>query len=165
MMMVYLDNNIVSSIARNDAPAESNALDQLLAAYDAGKVALVTSEVTHEEIKRYSGPMRPPVERTFRLLKKVPMVRWDELIGIQSIGDRYTMINNPMIQNDPIYDKLLALGVETVDAQHLFVAAKNGCTAFLTCDNGILARKSDITSLCGGLVVQKPSDFVASQGW
>jgi hypothetical protein len=164
-MKVYLDNNIVSSIAKDDAPTESSALNGLLAAYDESKVDLVTSEVTHEEIKRYGGAMRPPVERTFRLLKKVPMVRWDELIGIQSIGDRYTMINNPMIQNNPIYDKLLALGVKTVDAQHLFVAAKNACATFLTCDKGILARKSDIAALCGGLVAQKPSDFVAGQGW
>jgi hypothetical protein len=164
-MKAYLDNNIVTSIAKDDNPAESGALDRLLAAYDESKVELVTSEVTHKEIKDYSGPMRPPVERTFRLLAKVPMVRWDELIGMHSYGDRYTWITNPMIQNDPMYDKLLALGVGTVDAQHVFVAAKNACVAFLTCDSGILARKSDIAALCGGVVVQKPSVFVASQGW
>jgi hypothetical protein len=74
------------------------------------------------------------------------------------------MINTPMIQNDPIYDKLLALGVKTVDAQHVFVAAKNACAAFLTCDNGILTRGTNIETLCG-VAVQKPSDFVTGQGW
>jgi hypothetical protein len=36
---------------------------------------------------------------------------WDQLLGINSHGDKYTWINTPMIQNDPIYDRLLELGV------------------------------------------------------
>ena len=65
----YLDNNnnVVSAIARADTPAESDAGDRLLAAGDAGAIDLVTSEVTFEEIKRYSGTPRKVVERTFRL--------------------------------------------------------------------------------------------------
>ena len=78
-MKLYLDNNVVSAIAKDDTPEESDALDRLLAAHDAGEVELVTSEVTLEEIKRYLGPARKQVERTFRLLVKVPVVRWDEL--------------------------------------------------------------------------------------
>ena len=105
-MKAYLDNNVVISIVKDDTPDESDYLDRLLVAYEDGKVELVTSELTHKEIKSYQGP-RQPYERTFRLLKKVPMVRWDELIGIHSYGDRYTWINNPMIQNDPIYDSCL----------------------------------------------------------
>ena len=162
-MKAYLDNNVVISIVKDDTPAESNSLDRLLVAYENGKVDLVTSEVTHNEIKTYQGP-RQPYERTFRLLKKVSMVRWDELLGMNSFGDRYTWITSPMIQNNPMYDKLLALGLETVDAQHLFVAAKSACEVFLTCDKRILARRDAIKTLCG-VTVQKPSDFVAAQGW
>ena len=95
---------------------------------------------------------------------EVPIVRWDELVGINTQIDKHTMINTPMIQNDPTYDKLRALGVKTVDAQHVFVAAKRGCTVFLTCDKGILTRGASIAKLCG-VTVQKPSDFVATQGW
>ena len=40
-MNAYLDNNVVSSIARDDTASESDALDALMAAYDAGKVDLV----------------------------------------------------------------------------------------------------------------------------
>jgi hypothetical protein len=135
-MKAYLDNNVVSSIARDDTASESDALDALMAAYDAGKVDLVTSELTLEEIKKYSSPRRKPVERTFRLLEKVPVVGWDELLGIHSYGDQYTWISSPMIQNDSLYDALL---LDTTDARHVFVAAKQSCTVFLTCYRGILA--------------------------
>ncbi len=160
----YLDNNVVSAIAKDDTATESDALDRLLAAYDQEEIHLVTSEVTLGEIKAYHGSSRKPVERTFRLLKKVPVVRWDELLGMHISGDLRTWINSPMIQNDTLYDALLKLGLELVDAQHLFVAAKQGCTYFVTCDRGVLAQASGIRQLCG-LTVQRPSDLVTSQGW
>jgi hypothetical protein len=47
----YLDNNIVSAIAKDDEPTESDALDRLLEANDEGKVHLVTSKLTLMEIK------------------------------------------------------------------------------------------------------------------
>jgi len=120
--------------------------------------------VTLEEIKAYRGSSRSPVERIFRLLEKVPIVRWDQLVGVNSYGNKYTWINAPRIQNDPVYGGLLALGVDTVDAQHVFVAAKNACNTFLTCDKGILGCAPAIQKL-SGLVVQRPSGFVTSQGW
>jgi predicted nucleic acid-binding protein len=161
-----LDNNIVSAIATDDTPTESDALDRLLKAKDEGKVDLVTSELTLQEIKRDQGPMRPRVERIFRLLEKVPIVRWDQLVGMHSYGDARTWITSPLIDNDPDYRALLELGVKTVDAQHVFVAARHACDAFLTCDGGVLhppcARAIEKRF---GLVVQRPSGFVASQGW
>ena len=160
-MKAYLDNNIVSAIARDDTPAESDALDRLLEAKDAGRINLVTSELTLEEIKRYAGPARKRVERTFRLLEKVPVVRWDELLGMHSYGDSRTWITNPLIQNDTLYDALLKLDLDSVDAQHVFVAAKHGCDIFLTCDGPVLARAERIQELCG-VVVQRPSDLVFS---
>ncbi len=164
VVKAYLDNDIVSAIARNDKPDQSDALDRLLAAYEERRVDLVTSELTHQEIKNYKGNMRSPIERIFRLLAKVSIIRWDELIGINSQIDAKTVINSPMIHNDPIYDKLLRMGVKTVDAQHMFMATKSACGFFLTCDKGILSRSSAIGKLCG-VTAQKPSDFVESQGW
>jgi hypothetical protein len=159
----YLDNNVVSSIVKNDTPDQSDALNRLLAAHAGGKVSLVTSEVTHREIQDYQGD-RAPFEQTFQRLNNVPIVRWDELQGINVQIGQHTMINAPIIQNDPLYDNLLALGLETVDAQHVFVAAKNACAVFLTSDKGILTRAAKIATLCG-VTVQKPSDFAAEQGW
>jgi predicted nucleic acid-binding protein len=162
-MKIYLDNNVVSAIAKDDTATESDALDRLLAAYEKGKVDLVTSEVTEKEINCYVGLNQTLVKRTFRLLKKVPVVRWDELLGIHNYGDSRTWINSPMIRNEPLYDSFLKLGLKPVDAQHLFVAANQGCNTFLTNDGGILARASGFRQLCG-LTVQRPSDLVAKLG-
>ncbi len=163
-MSIYLDNNVVSAMARDDMPSESEALNRLLAAYSEGRVALVTSEITLREINGYQGLMRPQLEQMFEMLKKVPAVSWDDLVGINVQSDKYTMINSPMIHNDPLYQALLDKGVKTIDAQHVFVAANNTCPAFLTCDGGILSRSTAIEKLCG-VVVQRPSAFVASQRW
>lgn len=159
-----MDNNVVSAIAKDDTAGESDALDRLLAARDAGQVELVTSELTLDEIKKYSGPYRKPVERTFRLLEKVPVVRWDELLAIHSYGSTKNWFSVPVIQNDPLYDSLLRLGIKVTDAQHVFVSAKHACDAFLTCDGGITDRAADIQKLCA-LIVQRPSAFVGTHGW
>jgi len=93
----YLDNNVVSAIAKDDTAAESDALDRLLAAQDAGKAELVTSELTLDEIKRYAGRARNQVERIFRLLEKVPVARWDELLGISTLSTCLSRPNRPAL--------------------------------------------------------------------
>jgi hypothetical protein len=163
-MKAYLDNNVVSAIARDDTQAESNAIRSLRMAYVDGKIELVTSELTFDEIKKYHGSDRAKVERVFRDLEKVPIARWDELVGMNVHIDRYTLINSPIIQNDPMYEALRALGLGVVDARHIFVATKQSCGYFLTCDKGILRRAAKIKALCG-VDAQKPSDFVTAQGW
>ena len=164
-MKAYLDNNVVSSIVKDDIESQSDALSRLLEAGDQGKVQLVTSEITLEEIKRVPSKHRPPLERTFRLLEKVPVVRWEELIFITNDGSGN---NWPVIQNDPLYADLLALGLEITDSKHLFVATKQSCGVFLTCDNtprtGILRRAVELKALCG-VLVQRPAEFVAANGW
>jgi predicted nucleic acid-binding protein len=162
-MKVYLDNNIVSAIAKDDEPAESDALDRLLKAMEEGKVDLVTSELTLQEIKPYQGPKA--VERIFRLLPKVKVVRWDELVGMHSYGDARTWLANPLINNYPEYGALLKLGLEVIDAQHVYVSGKQACDAFLTFDKGVLRRAAGITNIFPSLTVQKASQLVASQGW
>jgi hypothetical protein len=116
-MKAYLDNNIVSAIAKDDEPAESDPLDRLLKAEDEGKIDLVTSELTLAEIKRYQDTrIRAVIERIFRLLEKVEIVRWDKLVGMHSYGDERTWITTPFIENHPEYGALLALGLDVIDA-------------------------------------------------
>ena len=164
-MKAYLDNNVVSSIVKDDIVSESDALSRLLEAADEGKVQLVTSEITLDEIRRAPSKYRPPQERTFRLLEKVPVVRWEELLFITNDGSGN---NWPIIRSEPLYENILALGLEVTDAKHLFVAAQQSCAVFLTCDNtprtGILRRATALEALCG-MVVQRPSEFVATHGW
>ena len=93
---------------------------------------------------------------------------------MKSYGDNRTWINTPIIQNDPDYEALLKIGLgrerrgkpQGVDAQHVFVAVKQACDVFLTCDGGILHhdRASAIKNRFS-MVVEKPSDLVARQRW
>ena len=128
-----------------------------------GKVDLVTSELTMQEIKPYQGPKA--VERICRLLPKVKVVRWDELVGMHSYGNAHTWFAMPPINDYPEYGALLKLGLEVTDAQHVHVAGKQACDTFLTCDRGILRRAAGITNIFPSLTVQKASQLVASQGW
>ena len=105
-MKAYLDNDIVSAIARNDKPEEADALRRLLRAKDDGKVRLVTSELTRTEIKAYQGSMREGLEETFQRFEKVEVVPSDQLIGMQSYGDSRTWITMPMIEKHPDYKML-----------------------------------------------------------
>jgi predicted nucleic acid-binding protein len=165
-MKVYLDNNVVSAIAKDDEPAESDPIDRLLTAWRKGKVDLVTSELTLAEIKRYQDTrMRAAIERIFRLLEKVEIVRWDELVGMHSYGDARTWLAIPLINNYPEYGALLTLGLEVIDAQHIYVSGKQACDSFLTFDKGVLRRSAGIKNIFPPLTVQKPSQLVASQEW
>jgi len=160
---VYLDNNVVSAIAKDDTKTESAALLSLWVASAQQRLDLVTSELTLREIQQYNGRARPDVEEVFRSLGKVPVVAWDELRGFHSSGDSRTWLTAPLIQNDVLYDDLLKLGLQTVDAQHVFVAAKQCCAFFLTCDGGVLHRATLIEPLCG-VKVRKPSAFMRDLG-
>ena len=162
-MKAYLDNNIVSAIAQDDLPAESAALDRLLLARERGDVALVTSELALQEIKNCPELYRKRLERTFRLLEKVPVVRWDGLVGINVQVDAANCLNAPIIENAPMYDALLKLGLKEMDAKHVYVAAQTNCDPFLTCDRGILHRAAGIKNICG-LATERPSALVARIG-
>jgi hypothetical protein len=72
MKKAYLDDDVVSVIAKDENGAESAALDLLLAAYRERKVDLVTSAVTLKELESYQGPQRPAIKRIFGFLKKEP---------------------------------------------------------------------------------------------
>jgi predicted nucleic acid-binding protein len=167
-MKAYLDNNVVSSIVRDDNESQSAAITRLLEAGEAGKVQVVTSELTLEEIRNAPQERRPPLERIFRLLDKVPIVRWEELVFLRPTTNTKPMMIGPVPLSAPLYDKLLGLGLEVTDARHLFVAAEQRCDAFLTCDNtrrtGILRRAPDIRTLTG-MAVQRPTEFLVTQGW
>ena len=185
-MKAYLDNNVVSAIARDDNELESDAISRLLEAREDRKVLLVTSRLTLDEIKKVPPKYLRPLERIFRILEKIPLADWDELnlitqsssgnasvhppamSSITSASGGDFSMNIPVIENNPLYDQLLALGLEVIDAQHLFVAANRGCDVFLTCDNsrrtGIIRRAVEIQELLK-FAVQRPSEFLATQGW
>jgi hypothetical protein len=165
-MNAYLDNNIVSAILKDDIAAESAAIDQLLELHDQGSVSLVTSELTLAEIQNAPQPYIARLRRAYHLLSKIPVVSWSKLAHMQRSGrPGGSQVIWPVFENEPLFSQFLSAGLAEVDAQHLFVAAKQSCAVFITCDNppktSVLARAQAIQSLCG-MAVQRPSEFIAS---
>jgi hypothetical protein len=85
---------------------------------------------------------------------------------MHSYGDSRTWITTPLIQNNPDYGALLALGLETVDAQpSAYLSQLNvAATFFLRVTREFSSAPGDIQKQLR-LIVQSPSAFVASQGW
>jgi len=133
-MKIYLETSVVSAIGNDDIPQESEAIGKICKLHDAGGLDLWTSKFTGEEIEKAPVNKRRPYERIYLLLKKVPHVERQKLLGINVYWDLYTSINSPMIQDDPIWSKLRATGLDENDAYHAMLAIKAECDVFLTAD-------------------------------
>jgi len=133
-MKVYLENGVASAIGKDDIPQESEAIGKILNLHNAGRLDLCTSKFTGEEIEKAPVDKRRPFEYIYLLLKKVPHVERQKLLGINVYWDLYTCINSPMIQDDPIWSKLRAIGLDENDAYHAMLAIKAECDVFLTAD-------------------------------
>jgi hypothetical protein len=78
---------------------------------------------------------------------------------MHSYIDRYTCINYPLIEDDPVWSKLRTLGLDETDAHHLMVAVKAGCAVFLTIDSDFIFRKRKIRTELN-IDVMRPSDLI-----
>ncbi len=147
-MKVYLDNSVVSAIARDDIRQESEAIGKILKAYDAGILDLWTLKFTSEEIENAPADKRRPIENVYSLLEKVPHFDRQKVLGMNVYWDRYTSINAPMIADDPVWIKLKETGLDNNDANQLMLAIRADCDVFLTVDYKDFikdeARKSSI---------------------
>jgi predicted nucleic acid-binding protein len=163
-MKAYIDTDIVLALAKGDIPDEMEPLLRVLEACDQGKGQILTSSLTGTELDKYRGTAPPAVRAIYLLVRKVPTISAQTLLGIDVTGDARTWVNSPVLQNNPIWEHLLSIGVEDMDAQHLLAAVKADCGTFLTCDGGILHRAKDIA---GAYKVSctRPSELVKKLGW
>src|SRR5262245_34565954 len=123
-MSVYFDNSVVSAIAKRDMSDETEPILRVLRAAKAGRVRLMTSRVTDEEIARYAGDAKPTVEAIYLLMQDALYVERQKLLGMQVTIERYTCLNAPQVEDDPLWIELRGLGLKDLDAHHLMVAAK-----------------------------------------
>ena len=157
-MNAYLDTDIVSAIVKDNNPDESAAIDRALRAFNDDDLSLVTSDVTRKEIDHYKGSSKVGVERSFRLLRRVPYVDTHTLLGIHNPGDSRTWTNSPAVR------RLRDLGIGPTDALHLMVAIKAQCDIFLTCDRAVLHRSREIQADFK-IEPMKPSALCEREGW
>jgi predicted nucleic acid-binding protein len=160
-MSSYLDNAVVSAIGKGDVSAsEITVLEELLTLFEAKTLDLATSSVTRQEISRYKGPKKGDIERVYARLEKVPFIEDHEVVGFHSCWDRFGDESYPLVQDDPTSSALRKMKLSRTDAHHLMLAIRAGCDRFITYDNGILSRSSEIERAFSTKVV-RPSELLA----
>jgi predicted nucleic acid-binding protein len=121
-------------------------LEEPLTFFEAKKLELVTSSITAREIARYKGLKKGDIERVHASLAQVHFIEDHEVVGFQSSWDRFGGESYPLVQDDPTSSALRKMKLDRTDAHHMMLAIRAGCDRFITYDNGILNRSSQIES-------------------
>jgi len=158
MLKGYLDTCIVSGLAKSDlSPVDREALLRILEARVAGKVELLTSEVTRAEIAKIPKPHRTPHTAIYSLLAGLPLAATHRSVipRFAFLGARFP----PGWRADPLFTELNRLLPDPGDAEHVFQAAKNNVTYLITVDRrSLLSRSSAVAQLCSVKLVT-PAQF------
>ena len=161
-LMIYLDNTLVSAMAKQEDQSDLVALTALFELSDTGVISLVTSEVTRREIDNYKSQNRPKIVALYESLVKVPIVETSMLRGFSSHWDEHGGCCNPILDDEPIWLRLHALGLDDSDAHHVMVALLAGCSAFLTFDVRTILKHKEAIQEEFSIQLQTPSEFLAS---
>lgn len=157
-MKLYFETSIVLAISNDDTPDEVGALTAILDWFTAGRITVVTSEVSRLELDPFKDKHGNTGSLVCRLIAMVPFVEDQTLVGFNNHWGRHGGASCPIIEDDPIAAALWRIGIARKDAHHLMIAIRDKCDVFLTCDKGILRERNRIQ---GSHCIQPmtPSDF------
>lgn len=155
-LTAYLDTCIVSGLAKEDLRDEElDALLRILEEYKGKKVHLVTSNLTKRELGKISTGYRRKHSFIYSLLFDVPIVplfRRGRGLSFGGIGGG--------VRVHPIFARLNTELKDEGDALHIYQAARNEVSYFLTTDHKtVLSRKVKIEDICGVKAVS-PTEFL-----
>jgi predicted nucleic acid-binding protein len=159
----YLDTNLVSGLGRADIKAEEyQALHQVIELMHEGRIALVTSAVTKEEIDRVPLEHRAPHEAIYALLAKVPVVDEQRLVPriIQAIRGRSQVIGPLVVQEEDL-GTLNSILPDQNDARHVFQALRNSSQYFVTTDRRTILTRAKQIEAAFPIRVVLPSQLLA----
>jgi hypothetical protein len=144
----------VIGLAKEDLRrTEQDALDELIGMWEGGRLDLVTSYVTREEIHYIPEPARARHEALFARIEGIPVMEF-----IVRLMPQLVMTNAPPTHSRPVgplpvpapdddLTTLRGLLPDEADARHLFQAIKSGCDYFVTDDaRSIVSRATEIES-------------------
>jgi predicted nucleic acid-binding protein len=155
---VYLDTCLVSGLAKRDLPpTEQKALRHLLLMHRAGRVSLMTSAVTKEELERLPGGVRELHEDIYALLGEVPIS--PEVVPLPVTNAQESRLVG--VLPDVTLTELRQLVPDENDARHLVHALKAGCDFFVTTDQRTIISKRESVEARFSLKIRKPSELVA----
>ncbi len=139
---LYLDTCIVSGLAKEDLAAnEQEALAELLELHKAGRLKLVTSHITKQEISKIPSRARLRHSMIYNLLENIPAVR--------------------TVKTDPLFRKIREIVPGEEDAKHLYQALKSNSWYFVTTDKKtILKHRIKLFLDVKELMVMSPSDMM-----
>jgi len=155
----YLDTVLVSSIVRRDLDEiEQAALSTLLQLRSSGRIEVVTSSVTREEIARLPREHRGPHEDILHLLELIelaPEARTDSGLMLMGVGGG--------LREDPDFTALKSVLPDEADARHVFQALRCDATHFVTTDRRtILGRRANLGTFPIQFVL--PSEALSDTG-
>ncbi len=161
-LTAYLDTCIVSGLAEEDLRDEElDALLRILEKYKGKKVHLVTSNLTKRELEKISAGNRRKHSFIYSLLFDVPIVplfRRGRGLSFGGIGGGIGTGGGFRVH--PIFARLNTELKDEGDALHIYQAARNEVSYFLTTDHKtVLSRKVKIEDICGVKAVS-PTEFL-----
>lgn len=161
-MKVYLDTDAVSAIARKDNSREKAALAEIVQAWQAKRISLVTSEAIGAEIRNCTGPHRPDIEQIYNQLLQVPFVEKERHTGYDSgWHDELGAWSNPLYDVNPDWQRIMAFGLKDVDAHHVMLAAKSNCDYFVTCDRSSILNRRQEVEAAYPIRLLSPTEFIS----
>jgi hypothetical protein len=165
MKKVYLDNNLISAMGKDDMPSkQACAIAIISALFDVEHVTLCTSHVTKEELDKEwrEDAKKPEVLQCYNRIPQVPRVERQEWQGHTYADRGGTVLAWLMSANHPLWSKLLAVGLKSLDAHHLMVAILAECDVFLTYDKTSFtkSRRSRIAQEYPQIQIMWPSEVL-----
>jgi predicted nucleic acid-binding protein len=154
---VYLDTCIVSGLAKEDLSVDdTSALLAILEAHKAGRLALVTSRLAHDEIAKIPEQHRARHTVIYSLLADVPMAE----TRVRTPPFKPTSFPHG-VEQAPLLEKLEAI-LDKADAEHVYQAARNGVTYVITVDRKTMLARADAVQQLRGIRLVGPIEFQKS---
>ena len=151
----YLDTSAVSALVKYDikVPGEMNALEQLLAWHESGKVVLACSPWVEDELAKIS-PQHIEAHRSF--YERFTCLPKADARGLTQLGPLGVPLGNSRYRLLRSLQKVLS---GEMDPRHVFVASRNGLRYLITGDyKTMLSRKEAVLKISGVHLVW-PSEF------
>ncbi len=156
MDKIYVDTCIISGLVKQDMPVkEAESLLEILKMNKEGKVQLVTSNLSLDEINKIPDNYRKTHEFFYYLLKEIPLSNVSPLQGL--IGQGII----PFAREDPVFTKLKEILPDETDQHHLYQAIRNSCDYFMTLDKKTILKYRNrlFLDICE-FMVMSPTDIV-----
>jgi len=157
--LVYLDTCVVSALAREEKPTV-DAIYGLLEFHKTGRVRVLTSSVTRDEIDKIPEEHRRRHSVIYNLLADVSYIDQQRLLGFHSQWGPSGGVACPLIEDDAVWVRLHRMGLDRTDSYHVMLAVRNGCDVFLTCDERtILNHRVEIEAAFPRIKLMQPSEL------